>query len=294
MSATKPLDQALPGCWRIGTVSRVGGETATWSVSTSDGVALGSEDFLVVLAAHHARLIRGWRGFGVDQWGRGSRNERWSVHETVRHVADGMERGAAAADGDNDLESLDQFDPRSTPNAWLADSDDESPAATIERFDVAARRFRDAVRARLASDDDARTTTVYGEAHWTMNVAHLLWDSWIHERDVLVPLGLQQRCPRNEERLVGLYGVFMSAVPSKLFDQTMSATVELVGRDRWTLSLSFDGEQIICEENPGATVAATGEHGPALDALAGRGLAVDEALPGAPPEMGVLAAYFNS
>jgi hypothetical protein len=265
-----------------------------WSVSTSDGVALDADELSSVLATQQARLTRGWREFTVDQWDCATRNERWSVHETVRHVADGMEFGAAAADGDNDLEALDGFDPRSTPDTWLAGSSGESPAATMERFDVAACRFRDALRTRLASDDDARATTVYGEAHWTMNVAHLLWDFWVHERDVLLPLGIEQHCPVDEERLVGLYGVFMSAVPSKLFDQPMSAAVELVGRNRSTLSLSFDGREIICEEDAGAAVSATGEHGPALDALAGRGLAVDEALPGAPPEMGLLAAYFNS
>jgi hypothetical protein len=265
-----------------------------WSVSTSEGVAVDAEQLLLVLAEHHARLIRGWREFTADQWDSASRNERWSVHETVRHVADAMELGTTAAGGDNAVEPLNRFDPRSTPNAWLERSNGESPAATVERFDTAAHRFRDAVRTRLASNDDARATTVYGDAHWTMNVAHLLWDSWIHERDVLLPLGIEQRSPTNEERLVGLYGVFMAAVPSTLFDQPMSTTLELVGHHRSTLSLTFDGRQIICEEKPGATTKATGEHGPALDALAGRGLAVDEALPGAPPEMGLLAAYFNT
>lgn len=264
-----------------------------WSVSTSGGVAVDSEQLLLILAAHHARLIRGWREFTADQWDGPSRNSGWSVHETVRHVADCIERGAAAADPD-DVASLDQFDPRSTPNEWLEGSSDETSEATIERFDVAARRFRDRVRTRLAIDDDARATTVYGEAHWTMNVAHLLWDSWIHERDVLLPLGIEQRSPGSEERLVGLYGVFMSAVPSMLFDQEMAATVELVGHHRSTLSLSLDGQEIICEEEVGAAATAMGDLGPALDALAGRGLPVDVALPGAPPEMGLLAAYFNS
>ena len=257
-------------------------------------MAADAEALLLVLAEHHARLIRGWSEFTADQWACASRNERWSVHQTVRHVADVIERGATAADGDNDVEPLDQFDPLATPGVWLEGSSGESPGATIERFDVEARRFRDAVRTRLASEDDALATTVYGDAHWTMNVAHLLWDSWIHERDVLIPFGIEQRSPVNEERLVGLYGVFMSAVPSKLFDQAMSATVELVGHNRSTLSLSFDGRQIRCRENSGAAVGATGEHGPAIDALAGRGLAVEQALPGAPPEMGLLAAYFNS
>ncbi len=270
------------------------GETPTWSVSTSEGVALASGELLSVLLGHHERLIGSWRGLTREQWDAASRNASWSVHETVRHVADALERGASAADGDNDLESLHGFDPRSTPMTWLEGSDDESPAGTIHRFEVAARRFRDAVGARLATGDDARATTVYGDAHWTMNVAHILWDSWIHERDVLLPLGFRQECPRDEERLVGLYGVFMAAVPSRRFGQPVSATVQLEGRDRWTLSLSCDGERIVCEEAPGAAVDATGEHGPALDALAGRGLAVDEALPGAPTELGILAAFFNS
>jgi uncharacterized damage-inducible protein DinB len=279
---------------RLTTVYFVGGETVTWSVSTSEGVAVDAEELHVILADHHARLIRGWRELSTDQWDCPSRNAGWSVHETVRHVADCIELGAAAADGDDDMASLEQFDPRSTPDEWLEGSSDETPEATIERFDVAARRFREGVRARLGRHDDARATTVYGEAHWTMNVAHLLWDSWIHERDVLLPLGIEQRSPASEERLVGLYGVFMSAVPSMLFDQEMVATVELVGHHRSTLSLSFDGQEIICEEKIGAAVGATGEHGLAIDALAGRGRAVDAALPGAPPAMGLLATYFNS
>jgi hypothetical protein len=135
---------------------------------------------------------------------------------------------------------------------------------------------------------------VYGDAHWTMNVVHILWDSWIHERDVLLPLGREQMCSVEEERLVGLYGVFMAGVPSKLFALDTTAIVDLTGHDHVTLHLRCDGQQLTCEEAPDRHSEASGDHGPAIDALSGREPSVEDALPGAPGELALLAAHMNS
>jgi hypothetical protein len=274
--------------------SAVAGDANAWSVSVADGVASDPDALISVLASHHERVLDAWRAFTTDEWSRPSRNAQWSVHDTARHVADAMEQGASLVEGANGSDRLEDFDPRSTPLEWLEASDRESPADTCARYETAAGRFRDVVRSRLASGDDARSTTVYGDAHWTMNIVHILWDSWIHERDVLLPLGREQMCSAEEERLVGLYGVFMAGVPSKLFARDLTAIVDLRGHDLVTLDLRCDGRQLTCEEAPGGHSEASGDHGPAIDALSGRGLSVADALPGAPGELALLAAYLNS
>ena len=266
----------------------------TWSVSTADGLAADPDALMSVLTSHHERVLETWRALTNEEWSHPSRNAQWSVHDTARHVSDAMELGAAVREGANDLDALQDFDPRSTPLDWLEASAGESPADTCARYEAAASRFRDVVRSRLASGDDARATTVYGDAHWTMNVVHILWDSWIHERDVVVPLGRAQMCSVEEERLVGLYGVFMAGVPSKLFALDMTAIVDLTGRDHVTLDLRCDGRQLSCEEAPGGHSEASGDHGPTIDALSGRGLSVEDALPGAPGELAQLATFMNS
>lgn len=266
----------------------------TWSVSIAHGLVADPEALMSVLESHHERVLGTWRGFTKGEWSRSTRNVQWSVHDTARHVADAMEQGTAAAEGANDLDTLQDFDPRSTPLEWLEASAGESPDDTIARYVAATSRFRDAVESRLASGNDARSTTVYGEAHWTMNVVHILWDSWIHERDVLLALGKEVTISAEEERLVGLYGVFMAGVPSKLFGLGLSVTVDLAGLNHSTLTLQCDGQEVSCEETPSDQSQASGDHGAALDALSGRGLSVEDALPGAPGELALLAAHMNS
>ena len=266
----------------------------TWSISTADGLVAEPGALMSVLESHHARVLEGWRGFTTDEWSRSTRNAMWSVHDTARHVADAIEQGAALAEGDNDLGSLHGFSPSSTPTEWLEASARESSADTSARYAAAASRFRDAVGSRLASGDDARATTVYpGDAHWTANIVHILWDSWIHERDVLLPLNKEQAATADEERIVGLYGVFMAGVPSKIFGQEMSAVIDLVGQEQVTLRLRSDGGYITCEEVLEGESQASGDHGTALDALSGRGLSVEDALPGAPNDLSQIAALIK-
>lgn len=267
--------------------------TREWSISTGDGVSLDSEELIDLLAVHHRRLIATWQGFAPAEWEHQSRNTEWTVHHTVRHVADAMERVAAAVSGHPALGESD-FDPRSTPAVWLTASEGESPAATIDRFAAASTSFRTGISDRLESGDKAHDRTVYGTAHWTVNVAHVLWDSWLHERDVLLPLGQPAPCSEAEERLVGLYGLLMALVPSMMFEQSISSTVQLSGIGLRTIEVSCDGGSLVSSEVPAVAAAISGVMPAAVDVLAGRGDAVADALPGAPEELGFLAAFFNS
>lgn len=268
-------------------------EASNWRISTNEGVSLSSEELVGLLADHHRRLIDTWSAFTSSQWAHQSRNAKWTVHHTVRHVADAMERVTSAVHGDPLLD-VDGFDPLSTPEAWLASSDDESSIATIDRFAAASTRFRRGVSDRLACGDDSRDRTVYGTAHWTVNVAHVLWDSWLHERDVLLPLGQPALSSEEEQRLVSLYGVLMALAPSMLSGQSLSSTVQLTGLGVRTIEVSCEPGSLRSAEVPAIGAVIAGAMPAAIDALAGRGDAVANALPGAPEELGFLAALFNS
>ena len=269
------------------------GRASEWGISTRDGVSLDTDELVELLAAHHHRLIETWQGFSPAQWARQSRNTEWTVHQTVRHVADAMERVVAAANGEPALDTND-FDPRSTPTAWLTGSDGESPGVTIERFAEASTSHRARVSDRFASGDTAHERTVYGTAHWTVNVVHVLWDSWLHERDVLLPLGQPAPSSEEEERLVGLYGLLMALVPSMTFEQSVCSTVQLSGIGIRTIEVSCDAGSLRSVEVPAVVASISGATPAAIDALAGRGDAVADVLPGAPEQLSFLAAFFNS
>lgn len=264
-----------------------------WSVSTDHGLSLDADELVGLLGVHHQRLLDTWQGFAPAQWESQSRNEEWTVHHTVRHVADVMERGASAVTGEPAL-GENVFDPRSTPDAWLVTSDGESPVDTIDRFTAASKAFRVGISDRLGAGDNSHSRTVYGTAHWTVNVAHVLWDSWLHERDVLLPLGQPALSTEEEERLVGLYGLLMALVPSMTFEQSLSTTVQLSGIGLRTIEVSCGPGFLGSAEVPAVAAATSGAMPAVIDALAGRGHAVADALPGAPEELGFLAAFFNS
>ena len=264
-----------------------------WSISTGEGVSLDAERLVHLLSVHHRRLTDTWQGLTPAQWEHQSRNEEWTVHDTVRHVADAMERVAAVVNGEPGLGKVD-FDPRSTPVAWLINSEGESPEATIDRFASASASLRAGISDRFAAGDHAHDPTVYGTAHWTVNVVHVLWDSWLHERDVLLPLGLPAPSSEEEERLVGMYGLLMALVPSMTFGQSVSSTVQLSGIGIHTIEASCGNGSAQSTEVSGGTASISGAAPAAIDALAGRGGAVADVLPGAPGELGLLAAFFHS
>lgn len=262
-------------------------------MSTDQGMLLEPDRFMAVFEAHRRRLVDTWTSFGPDDWGHASRNADWTVHQTVRHVADAMERGAAKVRGEADAGSLDGFDPRATPDRWLAASATESPAETIRRYDSAAARMADGFERRWG--DDSFDEVVYGRAHWTVNPAHIVWDSWLHERDVALPLGLEPASSGDEERIVGLYGLLISLLPSRMMEQTVSTAVELVGltAGAGAIELRCEGGTIGVAEVTDAAVVASGALRESIDALAGRGCSVEQALPGAPAELGYFAAFLS-
>ena len=83
------------------------------------------------------------------------------------------------------------YDPRITPSESLSASAGESPGATLSRF-LATTEQRFALdRARLAEGARFDVRMPYGAMDWTVRVLHGLWDSWLHERDVLLPRGIE-------------------------------------------------------------------------------------------------------
>jgi ribonuclease PH len=91
-----------------------------------------------------------------------------------------------------------------------------------------------------------------------------------------------------------MYGLLMALVPSMKSGRAMSAVVQLRGSGVRTIEVTCDGESLRSAEVPAGTAMIAGALPAVVDALAGRGDPVADALPGAPAELGFLAAFFNS
>lgn len=148
----------------------------------------------VPLVRQRRRLAETLSTFDGEQWSSATRCERWSTKDVVAHLA-GTNRFWTASirsglDG-NPTRLLSSFDPATTPAALIEAVGDTEPEEVL---------------GQLVESNDVLASTVCGldTDAWLMpaeappgHVAiqalalHALWDSWIHERDILLPLGLE-------------------------------------------------------------------------------------------------------
>ncbi len=267
--------------------------TKCWRIHTVEGPGLPADDLLAALEDHHDRTVALWKSLTADQWTHPSRNRDWTIHQTARHTADALEMGLSRITGSAPPFSMDGFDPNSTPADWLAESGDETPGQTIDRYVAASERARPAVASRLAADDHTVIGAPYGEAHWATLVVHLLWDSWLHERDIACSLDLDAPSTTGERRLVGLYAMLMALVPLRGADPHVDELLYLGGDVDTTIRGRTDGDTIEVREvsdpcDVGADAAAL------IDSLSGRGTPITELVPAIPEPLTLFAAYLSN
>jgi uncharacterized protein (TIGR03083 family) len=240
---------------------------------------IGACDFdpghlLDVWAGQRQRFITALQGFGPGDWAAPTRCTAWSAQDVVRHLCDTNLKAVAIGPGDSTLDVTAGYDPRITPRQWLAASAGEPPDATLSRF-VATTGERFALdRARLAQGSRFDVRLPYGPVDWTVRVLHGFWDSWLHERDVLLARGDEHPTDGDATGYAAAYGLFIAAAVARAFG----------GRVQERLTLGGDGGGVFDLDNSdGVTITVT----PA--ATAGPPAAeVADALAGRPPAAAVL------
>lgn len=130
-----------------------------------------------------------------EQWAAPSRCEGWRVQDVAAHLA-GVDRfwklmiesGLAGTR----TRFLADFDPKSTPASMVDAVRAAPPEETLGTFLEAS-----AALCAIVEGLDGDAWLAVGESpagHVTITALayHALWDCWIHERDVLLPLGMVQ------------------------------------------------------------------------------------------------------
>lgn len=141
--------------------------------------------------AQQRRFVEALGTLDADGWAHPSRCDGWSARDVIVHLESATGFWVLSlAQGLTGEPSrfLADFDPVATPASLAAASDLDGPRA-LERLTATAESL-----ASTIEDLDAEEWSRLVEAppgHVTVGamVHHALWDSWVHERDVLVPQG---------------------------------------------------------------------------------------------------------
>ena len=141
------------------------------------------------------------------------------------------------------------------------------PAASLSRFVATTDDLLAVLRARLAQNRRFDVRMPYGPRDWTVLLLHGFWDSWLHERDVLLARGTEHPTGGGATFYAAAYGVFIAAAVASMFGGLVREKLTLGGDGGGVFEVdSCDGVTLTASHKtttgpPAAEVA---------DALAGR------------------------
>lgn len=150
------------------------------------------------------------RDLSEAEWHTASRCEGWSVQDVIIHLSSTNSFWAfsisAGLAGDPST-FLSTFDPVASPAELVERAQGTSVAQALDEL-TAGNDALEAVLARV----DGPGWAIPAEAppgHLPIRLVadHALWDAWIHERDILVPLGRAQALEADEVRRCLRYAV---------------------------------------------------------------------------------------
>lgn len=152
------------------------------------------------LIRQRRRFIEFVEALTDDQWSSPSRCEGWSASDVAVHLGStnaywefSIRSGVAGAPS----EVMARFDPVASPARLVSDSRLTSDEI-ISGFASSTDSLAALVEGLGADDWNALAEAPPGHITVSAVAHHALWDSWIHERDILVPLGLASEVHADE------------------------------------------------------------------------------------------------
>lgn len=232
-------------------------------------------DPAVPLLRQRRRLVDLLSELDDAQWAAASRCEGWTVRDVMAHlvgVDQFWEVSASAALSGEPTRYLQAFDPVVTPATMVDGMQDLSPAGVLEHF-------RDGVEALVAllGGLDEERWSVIAEAppgHVSLHALalHALWDAWIHERDIMLPLGLPPVVEADEVRASLRYVAGLGPALSATRGSVRTGTLVLDGTDPEAHVVVDAGETVVVSdrEAPAGAVRIVGSSVELLEALSFR------------------------
>lgn len=193
------------------------------------------------LRSQRMRLLETMRAATERDWRSHSRCPLWNAQQVVLHICGANKAVREELAGERQVVE-ENFDPRTSPNRYVEMHASEAVADTLERLESSSDALLAVVDQRLVAERDDQVFAVWGNlVDWRLLVTHIFWDAWLHERDILLPLGQTHATPEGEARLAIAYGVLMAGVLPGFMGIPIDAELRLGGSGEGTFHLRVDG-----------------------------------------------------
>lgn len=150
-------------------------------------------DILAPVVRQRRRLARTLASFDEQQWAHPSRCAGWSNRDVIVHLDStntfwtfSIEAGLRG----EPTQFLATFDPVASPAQLVAGSDISTTAEVLDRFTASTEALVSAMEALDADGWNTLAEAPPGHISVSALAHHALWDAWVHERDIMLPLGI--------------------------------------------------------------------------------------------------------
>ena len=195
-------------------------------------VALG--DVSVPLVRQRRRLGAVLADLDPEQWAAQSRCKAWSVQDVVAHLVGTNQfwtLSIVSGLSGRPTRFLASIDPAVTPSQMVDALRALPPSEILDQYLTSSEELADAV---TDLDETAWSTLAEGPpGHLALHAValHALWDAWIHERDIVVPLALAQGIEVDEVAGCLCYCAAIGPAVSVTQGSTRAGTLAIVATD---------------------------------------------------------------
>jgi uncharacterized protein (TIGR03083 family) len=172
-----------------------------------------ADDVLAPLVRQRRRLEQLLAGLDQEQWAAPSRCEGWRVQDVVAHlivVNAFWATSVRAGRRGEPTRILTGFDPAESPPQLIEGMTGLQPVEVLDRFVASDDGFLAALDGLDAAGWATLAESPPGWVPVRVLCLHALWDCWVHERDIVAPIGLPAVTEDDEVRACARYAAALS------------------------------------------------------------------------------------
>ena len=223
------------------------------------------------LIRQRRRLVNTLTKLDESQWEAPSRCDAWTVRDVIAHLVGTDEYWAlsfSSALRGEPTRFLTGFDPVATPASMVNRTRAQTPREVLASFKTNVENLGEIVDGLDAGQWSMPAEAPPGHVELRVAALHALWDAWVHERDVMIPLGLPVDEEADELELILRYAVGLGASFYAMAGSAQTGSFVVQATD----------PSLRLELHAGSTVRVTDAAGSGDAALTGRAADLIEAL----------------